>query len=79
MVNLSKPLAVLRKKIIKAPSSADDMDIDVSEGQPEGAGPRCEYEVAAVVKKKLLFSKRPMPITNAASVPILAMDGKTRS
>ncbi|KAI5122925.1 hypothetical protein M0805_007603 [Coniferiporia weirii] len=59
IVNLPKPLAVLFKK-----------DIDVSgAGEDSKGGATCEYDMVAVVKRKILFSKRPMPIVNMMSAP----------
>ena len=73
VVTLSKPLAVMRKKSLSTSQptlqSKYNMDID---GTDEGArtvdddddekGAGVEYDVVALVTKKLLFSKRPMPV-----------------
>ncbi|THH04527.1 hypothetical protein EW145_g5459 [Phellinidium pouzarii] len=71
IVNLPKPLAVLVKKSTgrktqRAQSSNSDDAIE-TEGNFKGDG-MCEYDMLAVVKRKVLFSKRPMPIVNMASV-----------
>ncbi|TFY83784.1 hypothetical protein EWM64_g228, partial [Hericium alpestre] len=55
IVNLSKPLAVLHRT---APPSADADAMDVDSDAP--ASP--SYEIRAIVRKKLVFSKRPMPM-----------------
>lgn len=78
IVNLSKPLAVLKKRSTnKTPPldivDSEDMDVD-GESRPEDASTAPEYDIVAVVKRKVLFSKRPMPITAASSVPLRAGD-----
>ena len=60
VVNLAKPLAVLRRK----GSSGNSMQVD-GESSQEGAEKACEYDMVAIVKRKVLFSKRPMPVVNA--------------
>lgn len=50
-VKLDKPLAVMRKKT----SSAEEMDCDETQ---------TNYEIIALVKKKLLFNNRPKPIVS---------------
>ena len=80
IVNLSKPLAVMKKK---APASeipvreTEGMDID-GDNPTNGLRGACEYDIVAVVKRKILFSKRPMPITNAASVSVLTREGGSK-
>ncbi|KAL5504223.1 hypothetical protein ACEPAH_8297 [Sanghuangporus vaninii] len=61
IVNLAKPLAVLRKK------DDDLMQVD-GESSQEDTGRACEYDMVAIVKRKVLFSKRPMPVVNTVSV-----------
>ncbi|KAF9223794.1 hypothetical protein BS17DRAFT_733588 [Gyrodon lividus] len=64
VINLPKPLGVLHKDI---------RDIVPSGGCPSGesTGPKeseqLRWNVIAVVKKKVVFSKRPMPIAKPAS------------
>ncbi|EJD06874.1 uncharacterized protein FOMMEDRAFT_76607 [Fomitiporia mediterranea MF3/22] len=73
VVNLSKPLAVLYRKDRKD----DSMDIDQDPLSGERKVQRaCEYDMLAVVKRKVLFSKRPMPVVNVSSVPT---DNSTKS
>ncbi len=70
IVNLSKPLAVLRKRTnIQQPLSNDgSSDGDpCSEANDQALAQRSgvSYDIQAVVKRKLLFSKRPVPIVGA--------------
>ncbi|KAG6334639.1 hypothetical protein ID866_4450 [Astraeus odoratus] len=53
VANLPKPLGVLHKRD-SSPPAGDDHPADSSVG--------IEWAVIAVVKKKIVFSKRPMPI-----------------
>ncbi|TFY73571.1 hypothetical protein EWM64_g10441 [Hericium alpestre] len=59
VVSLSKPLAVLH---CAAPSSASGDVMDVDDSAPEPPS----YEICAIVRKKLVFSKRPMPMVGLA-------------
>lgn len=61
VVNLPKPLGVLHKvpANVHAP--------DDSEGEKEEEVEQVRWDVTAVVKKKIVFSKRPMPIAKPAS------------
>ena len=69
IVNLSKPLAVLEKKSLKKGDGGDagveKMDVDISREDKDSS---VEYDIIAVVKRKVLFSKRPMPVINMANV-----------
>lgn len=91
IVNLTKPLAVLKKKNLSPltdPAAtmsqsrrrqnrnqdgedAMDEDEDELDGDDKGDAQRetkeaacVEYDMLAVVKRKILFSKRPMPVVN---------------
>lgn len=64
IVNLSKPLAVLYKKSSSDDSMQVDRDPQVGEQETEQI---TAYDMLAVVKRKVLFSKRPMPMVNVAS------------
>jgi len=66
-----KPLGVMqRSTLLLAPhhgvhdheSEEDGMDVEVS----NAASP--QWDMVAVVKKKIVFSKRPMPIVGAAAM-----------
>ena len=45
----------------KKSTLSDRMDVDEEENR-EGAG--VEWQISAIVKKKIVFSKRPMPVLN---------------
>ncbi|KAG8213328.1 Alpha/Beta hydrolase protein [Butyriboletus roseoflavus] len=65
-VNLPKPLGVLQKHVRNfVPASVHAADDSEDEGEKENKQVR--WDVTAVVKKKIVFSKRPMPITKPAS------------
>jgi chromosome transmission fidelity protein 8 len=55
--NLPKPLAVLKKVTSSAPDEEDAEDGPVKQKSPE-------WDMLAIVKRKIVFSKRPMPIVN---------------
>ncbi|KAH8117932.1 hypothetical protein DFH11DRAFT_1699199 [Phellopilus nigrolimitatus] len=86
MVNLPKPLAVLVKKTANGsqPHSenldTDAMDVEGmsrAEGDSKADG-MCEYDMLAVVKRKVLFSKRPMPMVNMASIAAVSTDASAK-
>lgn len=76
LVNLAKPLAVLHRPPNRTtnqqPERDSAMDVDqdgaegdgdAHEGQENGQGTEtAQWEVRAVVRRKMVFSKRPMPI-----------------
>ena len=50
------------------PHDANDYDQGRSSGSGSGLeGSRTKWAIVAIVKKKIIFSKRPMPITNKAT------------
>ncbi|TFK49393.1 hypothetical protein OE88DRAFT_1683280 [Heliocybe sulcata] len=58
LVTLQKPLAVLHRAVLRTnPTSHND---------EHGEGMR--YDMLAIVRRKIVFSKRPMPVVNAAAV-----------
>ncbi|KAH8100989.1 Ctf8-domain-containing protein [Cristinia sonorae] len=68
LVNLPKPLAVLHRP--PRPLSNDDDETDIG-GERDWSGAQktqVEWDVVAVVRKKMVFSKRPMPMV--ASIPV---------
>lgn len=69
IVNLSKPLAVLEKKVVESHHNQmlGDEDMDMDNQKPSDESRACEYDIVAVVKRKVLFSKRPMPVIDMAS------------
>ncbi|KAG9314957.1 Ctf8-domain-containing protein [Chiua virens] len=66
VVSLPKPLGVLHKHVRKAVAAHHSLLDDASEGEDEGEKKKGEgevrWDVIAVVKKKIVFSKRPMPM-----------------
>lgn len=62
VVNLPKPLGVLHKQ-----SSSSSAENQAEGSGTQGAGGSTTWGVVAVVKKKLVFSKRPMPLSAKAS------------
>ncbi|KAI0666076.1 Ctf8-domain-containing protein [Trametes maxima] len=69
LMNLPKPLAVLHRKDHGSPSSEDAMVVDNDD--PEYERPKLEatksWDIVAVVKRKMVFSKRPMPMVGKTS------------
>ncbi|KAH0833007.1 chromosome transmission fidelity protein 8 [Lanmaoa asiatica] len=69
VVSLPKPLGVLHKHVRKldpacvhAPGEGEGEGEKVNKGNEQ-----VRWDVTAVVKKKIVFSKRPMPITKPTS------------
>ena len=61
VVSLPTPLAII-EKIVKKKSGFDDgMDVD-EDGNREEAG--VEWQISVIVRKKLVFATRPMPVLN---------------
>ncbi|KAF8126944.1 Ctf8-domain-containing protein [Boletus edulis] len=79
VVTLSKPLGVLHKHVHARNDGPSAVHPDVSEVEDEDdheyeaqkkekdESKQVRWDVIAVVKKKMVFSKRPMPITKPAS------------
>ncbi|KAI0046579.1 hypothetical protein FA95DRAFT_1356654 [Auriscalpium vulgare] len=66
VVSLPKPLAVLYRKAPPSvtPPPNDDLESD-NPSQPDTAPEPPSYTITAIVRKKLVFSKRPTPIVGA--------------
>lgn len=66
VVSLEKPMVLLKKKVSKTPSFTDEEEsgeqMDNSGEKSEVAKTQTEYLVSAVIKRKILFNKRPRPI-----------------
>lgn len=63
VMQLEKPFAVLRKKTMatdEAEAAGGGMKVELGTGM--GAGTRTEYEVVALITKKIIFKNRPKPI-----------------
>ncbi|KAJ7442463.1 Ctf8-domain-containing protein [Mycena latifolia] len=62
---LPKPLAILQRVV---PGDLDSMDCDASDGDATGReATAVAWEAIAIVKRKIIFSKRPMPIVGRAA------------
>ncbi|TFK49386.1 hypothetical protein OE88DRAFT_422511 [Heliocybe sulcata] len=61
LVTLQKPLAVLRRAAPTINSASHN-----DEHEEKGEGRR--YDMLAIVRRKIVFSKRPIPVVNAAAV-----------
>ncbi|KAM5537807.1 hypothetical protein V8D89_008575 [Ganoderma adspersum] len=67
LVNLNKPLAVLHRH--DSPPSGENgdgqdaaMEVDEPEGHVRKASEAKSWDMIAIVKRKMVFSKRPMPV-----------------
>jgi chromosome transmission fidelity protein 8 len=60
---LPKPLAILKKQVVKEQADTDMLldDTFVQKSAPE-------WDMVAIVKRKIVFAKRPMPIVNSKPV-----------
>ena len=75
-MSLPKPLGVIQRSntLPSAPRQVahdhdaieDDMDVREANGSDGAAKP--QWDMIAIVKKKVVFSKRPMPIVGKAAV-----------
>lgn len=59
IMTLAKPLAVLYR------SHVNKMDVDDGEKLKDPA----RWDIVAIVKQKIIFSKRPMPVVGRATIP----------
>ena len=74
VITLDKPYAVLRKKMQGALDASEEeieldserMELDSEVGQRVSSHP--EYEVVALISKKIIFKNRPKPIITKAAV-----------
>ncbi|KAI0640642.1 Ctf8-domain-containing protein [Trametes meyenii] len=69
LVNLPKPLAVLHRNDHIPSLSEDVMTIDNNDSEYEQPKSKAvkSWNIAAVVKRKMVFSKRPMPMVGKTS------------
>lgn len=73
ITTLTKPIAVLHRKSALSPRRADsgkenhasDKQMNVDENESSAS---VEWDVIAVVKRKIIFSKRPMPIVGRGAI-----------
>ena len=68
LVNLAKPLAVLHKRdsALGAPGG-DSASMEVDDDSPRTTARSKSWDIIAVVRKKMVFAKRPMPVVGASS------------
>ena len=68
LVNLQKPLAVLHKRNSAPTENGTLVDTGSFNGSPQGVS----WDMIAVVKRKMVFSRRPMPMVGkvASSAPV---------
>lgn len=73
-MNLPKPLAVMHRQPM--PTAEDsDMDIDHDSQFTNNPGVPPQWDIVAVVKRKMVFAKRPMPMVGRPPVS----EGSTKS
>lgn len=65
LVNLAKPLAVMHR--IQSEETKDTLAMDIDESDPHNNAQVNSWNIVAVVKRKMVFSKRPMPIVGKTS------------
>jgi len=68
IANLPKPLAVLARSTPSAATGRRRADRDDS--NPDGASPRttaASFDIVTIVKKKVVFSRRPVPLVGKGS------------
>ena len=64
VVPLEKPIVLLKKVVSKVPTFTDETDerMEETDDKIEPHKTQTEYLVSAVIKRKILFNKRPRPI-----------------
>ncbi|KAA1476227.1 hypothetical protein DENSPDRAFT_843128 [Dentipellis sp. KUC8613] len=67
ITNLPKPLAVLHRVSPSSLEPSDAMDIDFETPSVPPSQPPPTYTIRAIVRKKLVFSKRPMPMVGLSA------------
>lgn len=69
IVTLDKPYAMLKKRKQRAPDACaeEGAELDSATGDAE-SGSCHEYEVVALISKKIIFKNRPKPIVTKTSV-----------
>ncbi|TBU51931.1 Ctf8-domain-containing protein [Dichomitus squalens] len=80
MVSLNKPLAVLHRHDARASHDGADEDASMDVDGPLKGGEAKSWDMIAIVKRKMVFSKRPMPIassTKGITTPLSRIGSKT--
>ncbi|KZT67471.1 hypothetical protein DAEQUDRAFT_694150 [Daedalea quercina L-15889] len=72
LVNLQKPLAVLHRHTASSSEGGSGYKLNTSaDGSPlPRADQSVSWDVIAVVKRKMVFSRRPMPMVGKVSAPV---------
>ncbi len=78
-MNLAKPLAVLHR--VDAPEDAPGDSMAVNDSQEESqqkSGAPKSWDMIAIVKRKMVFAKRPMPMVGrpASGAPLSRIGSK---
>lgn len=71
VVELDKPYAILKKRTVSddvGVKGDSGMELDSSVESKHEDGVLCEYEVVAVISKKILFKNRPKPIVTKPAI-----------
>ncbi|KDQ57261.1 hypothetical protein JAAARDRAFT_131402 [Jaapia argillacea MUCL 33604] len=69
-VTLPKPLAVLHRSRPNCQETSDSQGEDGSQGSQEDVS----YDIVALVKRKIVFAKRPIPVTGGVQPGSMAGD-----
>lgn len=79
LVNLAKPLAVLHRADAPEDAPGESMSVDDSEqdSQQTNGAPK-SWDMVAIVKRKMVFAKRPMPMVGrpASGAPLSRIGSK---
>ena len=73
VVDLDKPYAILKRKVVLDDSRVNgdtgmEVDCDVELKSDDTVGSCSEYEVVALITKKILFKNRPKPIITKSAI-----------
>ena len=60
-MELDKPFAVLGKRLVGASDQPGSYGVG-GQGDGESSGDRTEYEIVALITRKIIFKNRPKPI-----------------
>ncbi|OSX57620.1 hypothetical protein POSPLADRAFT_1155935 [Postia placenta MAD-698-R-SB12] len=73
LVNLPKPLAVLHRRPSDTAADGDTSMNDADE--PDSKRPHAGWDVVVIVRRKMVFSKRPMPMMDRVAT-MVSMESK---
>ncbi|KAI0365468.1 hypothetical protein BV20DRAFT_973158 [Pilatotrama ljubarskyi] len=79
LVNLSKPLAVLHRNDHDRTGSPAEETMALDDAPRAEGGTAKSWDIVAVVKRKMVFSKRPMPMVGkpSSAAPLSRVGSKT--